>query len=132
MTGTKLEEQPIHLGRGATAVVEPPFGGGLAWYEGYVARHAADGPEGRLVSLHRFTGPWTVWEMHPLGAEVVLCTEGLMTLIEEGANGAHVRTELTAGRYAIIAPGVWHTADVAGSAAALFITAGAGTEHRPR
>ena len=36
------------------------------------------------------------------------------------------------GEYVINAPGVWHTADVEGSATALFITAGAGTEHRPR
>ena len=34
--------------------------------------------------------------------------------------------------YAINAPGVWHTADVTGEATALFITAGKGTEHRPR
>ncbi len=29
-------------------------------------------------------------------------------------------------------PGVWHTADVESTATALFITAGLGTEHRPR
>ena len=36
------------------------------------------------------------------------------------------------GQYAINKPGVWHTADAAESATVLFITAGAGTEHRPR
>ena len=39
---------------------------------------------------------------------------------------------LGAGEYAINDPGTWHTADVDGSATALFITAGQGTEHRPR
>jgi len=39
---------------------------------------------------------------------------------------------LNAGQYAINAPGVWHTADVSGKATALFITAGMGTQHRPR
>jgi hypothetical protein len=29
-------------------------------------------------------------------------------------------------------PGTWHTADVAGAATAVFITAGLGTQHRPR
>ena len=29
-------------------------------------------------------------------------------------------------------PGVWHTADVSGPVTALFITAGMGTEIRPR
>ena len=36
------------------------------------------------------------------------------------------------GDYAINPPGAWHTADVEEEAAALFITAGLGTEHRPR
>ena len=39
---------------------------------------------------------------------------------------------LRAGEYAINPRGVWHTADVAGHATAVFITAGQGTEHRPR
>jgi quercetin dioxygenase-like cupin family protein len=39
---------------------------------------------------------------------------------------------LRAGDYAINPPGVWHTADVAGETTALFITAGMGTENRPR
>jgi hypothetical protein len=36
------------------------------------------------------------------------------------------------GEYAINAAGTWHTADIDGSATALFITAGLGTIHRPR
>jgi hypothetical protein len=36
------------------------------------------------------------------------------------------------GEYAINLPGVWHTADVDGEVTALFITAGMGTQHRPR
>jgi hypothetical protein len=39
---------------------------------------------------------------------------------------------LRAGEYAINPRGVWHTAGVASHATALFITAGMGTEHRPR
>jgi hypothetical protein len=104
----------------------------MAWYEAYVARHTADGREGRLVSLHRFTTSWEVWEVHPHGAEVVLCTEGVMTLIQENEDGSSRRTRLEAGAYAINEPGVWHTADVEGVASAVFITAGVGTQHRPR
>jgi len=40
--------------------------------------------------------------------------------------------EWYAGDYAINPRGVWHMADVAGHATTLFITAGVGTEHRPR
>ena len=36
------------------------------------------------------------------------------------------------GDHAIDPPGAWHTADVDGSALALFITVGEGTTHRPR
>jgi len=41
MTGTDIVKHPIHLGRGATAVVEPAFTGNLEWYQGYTDRHAA-------------------------------------------------------------------------------------------
>ena len=75
----RLSEQMVHLGLGATAVPQPPFTG-FDWYEGYGARHAADGREGRLLSMHTFEAPWSSWEMHPEGTEVVLCTEGEITL----------------------------------------------------
>jgi len=125
-----LPKTPVHLGLGATVVVEPPFTG-MEWYEAYGGRHQQDGKEGRLVSMHTFDAPWDSWEMHPAGAELVLCTAGSITLVQE-IDGEHVRTTLGPGEYAINAPGVWHTADVAGSATAVFITAGMGTEVRSR
>ena len=120
----------MHLGLGATAKVQPPFAG-MEWYAAYGARNAADGVEGRLVSMHTFAASWDSWEMHPKGAEVVVCTAGRITLVQD-IDGEHVRTVLGPGQYAVNEPGVWHTADVEDSATALFITAGAGTEHRPR
>jgi quercetin dioxygenase-like cupin family protein len=131
-SGTDISAHPIHLGLGALATVEPRFTGGMDWYDGYVVRHAADGAEGRLVGMQTFTEPWTMWEMHPLGCEVVLCVEGAMTLHQQAADGSVQAVPLSAGQYAINAPGVWHTADVSGKATALFITAGVGTQHRPR
>ena len=97
----------------------------------YGARHAEDGEEGRLVSCFRFTEDWAGWEMHPAGAEVVVCIEGSMTLIQE-IGGEEVRTTLQPGEYAINPPGVWHTADVSESATGFFVTAGVGTQGRPR
>ena len=73
-----LERFPIHLGLEARAVAEPEFAG-MEWYQGYAERHASDGTQGRLVSLHRFAASWTTWEMHPLGAEVVVCVAGKIT-----------------------------------------------------
>ncbi len=131
-TPTRLSDHPIHLGLGATAEIEPEFSGAMEWYGGYTERHATDGAEGRLVTTHVFDTSWDSWEMHPVGAEVVLCLVGHMTLHQETPDGEHRIVELDAGEYAINGPGVWHTADVVGRASALFITAGAGTEHRPR
>jgi quercetin dioxygenase-like cupin family protein len=125
-----LARYPVHLGSGATAVAEPEFTG-FEWYGAYIERHAADGDEGRLVSMFTFDAPWNGWEMHPRGHEVVICTAGELTLIQE-LDGAHKRTTLRPGEYAINPPGVWHTADVSGPATAVFITAGAGTQNRPR
>jgi hypothetical protein len=128
----KLAENPIHLGLGATAIIQPNFNGDMAWYETYTAANASDGAEGRLVSLHNFSENWTSWEMHPVGSEVVICTEGTITLTQQMQGGTHHVIVLNKGEYAINPPGIWHTADIAGPATALFITAGEGTQHRPR
>ena len=127
-----LERHPLHLGLGATAEVEPEFTGDMTWYEAYGERHGSDGAEGRLVSLHTFETSWDSWEMHPHGSEVVLCVAGTLTLHQEDRDGSLRSVVLESGQYAVNAPGVWHTADVAAAATALFITAGLGTEVRPR
>jgi mannose-6-phosphate isomerase-like protein (cupin superfamily) len=104
----------------------------MEWYGDYAARAAADGAEGRLVSQYSFTEDWTSWEMHPHGAEVVICTAGALVLVQEFPDGRRASLALAAGEYAINPPGVWHTADIAEPASAIFITAGEGTQHRPR
>ncbi|HTN13255.1 MAG TPA: cupin domain-containing protein [Sphingomonadaceae bacterium] len=135
MTRHVLETNPIHLGRAASAIPQPDFPRderAMQWYADYSARHEDDGTEGRLVSLFRFTEDWAGWEMHPAGDEVVVCISGSMELIQEMEDGSHVRTRLSPGEYTINPPGTWHTADIADEATGLFITAGAGTQHRPR
>lgn len=132
MAASDLATHPIHLGRGATAEREPEFTGETKWYADYVERHAADGAEGRLVSMHRFRASWDMWEVHPNGSEVVLCTSGRLTVHQEKADGTRASTTLGPGQYVVNEPGTWHTADVDGEATAVFITAGLGTEHRPR
>ena len=127
----RLADSFLHLGLGATAVPQPPFDG-MEWYEAYGQRHGGDGAEGRLVSMHSFTEDWPAWEMHPHGAEVVICTAGAMVLHQEYPDGRRESLTLSPGEYAINPPGVWHIADVAEPSTAIFITAGEGTEHRPR
>jgi quercetin dioxygenase-like cupin family protein len=128
---SNLFTNPIHLGLGAKAWPQPEFDG-MDWYRDYVARHAEDGNEGRLVSLYTFSKNWDSWEMHPAGDEVVLCLRGAMTLHQELADGKKKTVRLGEGDYVINPPGAWHTADVGEEATALFITAGLGTQHRIR
>lgn len=132
MKSHDIASRPVHLGLGATAEIEPEFTGEMEWYADYLARHEADGTEARLVAMHHFTGPWDMWERHPNGSEVVICTAGTLILHQEMPDGTENSVTLNPGQYAINAPGVWHTADVDGEATALFITAGVGTDHRPR
>ena len=127
----RLDERFIHLGLGATAVPQPPFDG-MEWYGAYGERHGADGREGRLVSQYTFTEDWPGWEMHPAGEEVVICTAGGMELTQEFPDGRRESVTLRPGEYAINPPGVWHIADIVQEATAIFITAGEGTQHRPR
>jgi quercetin dioxygenase-like cupin family protein len=132
MGGVDLEKYPIHLGLGANAAIEPEFTGNFEWYEAYGERHAIDGAGGRLVSQFTFKESWPTWEMHPNGHEVVLCISGTMVLHQEQPDGTRSQVALKPGEYAINPPGVWHTADVSESATGVFITAGMGTQIRPR
>lgn len=129
--GRDLRTHPVHLGLGATAVPQLEFAG-MPWYEAYAQRTAGDGAEGRLVSLFEFTQSWDSWEMHPAGDELVVCLAGEITLIQDAADGSGGPVTLRSFEYAVNPAGVWHTADVSKGATVLFVTAGQGTEHRPR
>lgn len=125
----------VHLGLGATVVPLPTHTGDMSWYEEYGKVHGGDGEEGRLVSMHTFTESWDSWEVHPHGSELVLCTAGAVTLIQEALDGSITETTVSAGQAVVNEPGVWHTADVPDlddPPTVVFITAGLGTEHRPR
>jgi cupin superfamily acireductone dioxygenase involved in methionine salvage len=84
------------------------------------------------VSQYTFSANWAAWEMHPAGDEVVICTAGSMVLVQEHSDGRRENIRLEAGDYAINPSGTWHTADIAETATAIFITAGKETQHRPR
>ncbi len=128
----RLDTHPIHLGLGAKAISEPAMTG-LEWYAGYEERHTADGAEGRLVSRFDVSESWNSWEMHPEGDEVVYLISGEARLIQEFPDGRRETVRLAEGEYAINPRGVWHTMDIESpQVQALFITAGIGTEHRPR
>ncbi|HPH68420.1 MAG TPA: cupin domain-containing protein [Kofleriaceae bacterium] len=126
----ELATVPAHLGLGARVHQLPTFSG-MAWYQQYERDFASDGNEGRLVSLYTFDRSWDSWEMHPHGDELVVCTAGEIMLWQDLPAGAAAHT-LRAGQAIVNRAGVWHTADVASAATVLFVTAGVGTQHRPR
>ena len=132
MSAKLLSRFPAHIGLGARIDVETEFAGEMDWYMAYGERHKDDGLEGRLVSMHTFKESWPSWEMHPNGDELVLCVAGNLTLHQEHADGTTATVTLKPGEYIINPPGTWHTADVDDEATGVFITAGVGTEIRPR
>jgi uncharacterized cupin superfamily protein len=126
-----LERDYVHLGLGATAERLSDFAWDDEALAAYEAAHAADGPEGRLVVMNRSEADWTVWERHPAGEELVVLLDGSMTLVQDH-DGGEVQIPMTAGQAAVNPKGVWHTANVHQPCRVLYVTPGAGTEHRPR
>lgn len=126
-----LADTPVHLGLGSTAEPLHGFSWDPSFFAGYAERTASDGDEARLVTMFPMDASWTSWERHPAGAEVVLLVSGHVVLIQE-VDGEERRVEVRAGEAIINPPGVWHTADVIEPGDAVFVTAGVGTEHRPR
>ena len=122
---------PVHVGLGAKIVRLDEFTGTPEWYQHYGETTASDGVEGRLVTLHTFSEPWETWEMHPEGDELVLCLAGSIVLHQENGD-ERATVELGPSEAIVNAPGTWHTADVSGPCTCLFITAGTGTDIRPR
>lgn len=95
---------------------------------------------GRLLCGFAMTDSWGVWEMHPMGNEVVQLTAGRATVYLrsdlEGELGVDdprsVSLVLEAPEYVVVPAGVWHTLDVIEPGSFQTITWGEGTQNRPR
>jgi uncharacterized cupin superfamily protein len=129
--GFSLDKTFVHLGSGAVAVPLPDFSWDKDYMEQYSRRFASDGDEGRLVCISPQQETWTVWERHPAGDELVALLSGRVDVIQELSEGTRV-VQLRPGRAMINPKGIWHTSDVHEAGVALFITPGAGTEHKAR
>jgi mannose-6-phosphate isomerase-like protein (cupin superfamily) len=125
-----LSKTFIHLGLGVTATPLPDFEWSQTFMEAYGTSTASDGDEGRLVCVVEQDATWDSWERHPAGEEVVYLISGRVDVIQELDDGERV-VELHPGEAMVNPPNVWHTAHVHEPGAALFITPGRGTEHKP-
>jgi mannose-6-phosphate isomerase-like protein (cupin superfamily) len=93
-----------------------------------------DHPEldrGRLMSAFTFGASWSTWERHPAGDEIVMLLTGAAVVILDEPAGPREIPLGRAGAYVLIPCGVWHTARTTVPTTMLFVTPGAGTEHRP-
>ena len=86
--------------------------------------------QGRLLSAFTFSEPWSSWERHPAGEELVMLLSGAATLLLEH-DGEQRAVQLTVpGEYVLVPPNTWHTATTEVATTMIFLTPGAGTEHR--
>jgi quercetin dioxygenase-like cupin family protein len=83
------------------------------------------------MTAFTFSEPWSSWERHPAGEELVMLLSGAATLLLE-QDGKVSAVQLTAtGEYVLVPPNTWHTVSTDVATTMLFLTPGAGTEHRP-
>lgn len=91
----------------------------------------AGGDDGRLVVIGAQTASWSFWERHPAGDELVVLLSGHIDVVQDADGGQRV-VALQPGRAVVNPRGVWHTTTVHRPGRALFVTAGSGTETKPR
>lgn len=87
--------------------------------------------QGRLMLAFTFSEPWSTWERHPAGEELVLLLSGVATVLLEESGKERIVELRTPGDYVLVPRGVWHTAKTTVPTSMLFLTPGEGTEHRP-
>jgi quercetin dioxygenase-like cupin family protein len=126
-----VTKTPIHLSPGGRAAPVDGFEWSAERLAAYDQATRADGADGRMVMMFHVAGPWSTWERHPLGDEVVIACTGAHRFVQELADGEHV-VELAPGEALVNPAGVWHTADSPEGGWIVTITPGLDTEHRPR
>jgi mannose-6-phosphate isomerase-like protein (cupin superfamily) len=81
-----------------------------------------------LVSQASFNEPWSTWEIHPQGDELVFLIEGETDLVLWNEDGKeNIIRMATAGEYVVVPKATWHTARPHKQSTVLFITPGEGT-----
>jgi mannose-6-phosphate isomerase-like protein (cupin superfamily) len=85
---------------------------------------------GRLVGTTPQKADWPIWERHPGGDEILILLSGELEMVLETRTGTR-RTRLKGGQAFVVPRNTWHRALVKKPGKLMFITPGAGTEHRP-
>ena len=101
--------------------------GGAEFWQTIGANPAA---HGTLVTVSGGEGDWAHWETHPQGDEVLVLLEGRLRMVFERDGGDEI-TEMSPGATLVVPAGTWHRAVDQRGVRMLFITYGAGTQHKP-
>ncbi len=83
-----------------------------------------------LVSCHEFSEDWASWEIHPAGDEMIILLSGHATMVLQHEHGLEHIELRQANDFCLVPRNTWHTAKIAAASKMLFITPGAGTQHR--
>lgn len=80
-----------------------------------------------LVSQFTFSVPWSTWEMHPAGDELVYLLHGETDFLL-WKDGHQSSVHISGGNgYLVVPKGTWHTARPRMTTSMLFLTPGEGT-----
>jgi len=124
MTAFDLEKTYLGLdgaGRVTLLPVGPDFWATIA---------SNPGAGGTLVTVGAGEGDWPHWEMHPLGDEVLVLLEGRVRMVFEREGGDEA-FDMAPGSTLVVPRGTWHRALDQRGLRMLFLTYGAGTQHKP-
>lgn len=120
------ETRYVHLSN--DGAIQDLLGGAAFW--SLPAEEMRRFDAGWLITEFVCEDDWANWEMHPEADEFVYLLSGDVALVLELPTGT--ATIRLSDRGAVVVPrGVWHTARVFATSRMLFVTRGAGTEHRP-
>jgi mannose-6-phosphate isomerase-like protein (cupin superfamily) len=120
-----LDSTYIHLSPDESART---MEGGQKFWAGIAERTDLD--SGRLMFKTSQSKDWDHWECHPAGDEILVLLSGEMDVVLDTSRGEE-RTRLKAGETFVVPKGVWHRGIVHKPGELMFVTPGAGTEHRP-
>lgn len=119
-----LSETYLHLADGPELTAFP---GGDTFWQTLEAPVNLD--QGRLVCVCPQNADWLVWERHPAGEEMIILLSGKVDFVLELPEGDKI-VPLKPQQTILIPRNIWHRAIVREPGDALFITRGAGTEHK--
>jgi mannose-6-phosphate isomerase-like protein (cupin superfamily) len=120
-----LDTTYIHLKPDEAAVT---MEGGDSFWAGIAQR--TDLEEGRLMGKLSQSKDWDRWEMHPAGDEILVLLSGEFELVLD-LPGGEQRARVKAGETIVVPKGVWHRCIVHKPGELMFVTPGAGTDHKP-